>query len=591
MRHAGQREGSMQGRTTTAEGRGGRRRRPLVLALAVALALVGSGEAFGTGVATAAPVGAGVAQAKAGRTGGASKAKKLPAGPTVRAIPGRTTASLTWAAKKGAKRYLVELTPVATKATPRPKTRKVTTSRTTIRVTGLRQQTAYRVRVTVDRGKRTRPSKTLTVRTSSAAPARVTARIKPAGTDAVRVSWPRPKRATSVSVTIAPTAGELGVPGASMTISGISAWTTSKVVKIPARMRTRIGSTSGNPVHARVTVYNSALRWTRSATVSGYAGSPKVRGTTADRTRVATYNVQLPSVSQSIRGRSWAARREAVARAIAKGKPDVVGLQEVGMGVVSPGVRQYQDLAQLIAPYGYAWATTTEQINEVRAKPVAQRSFGAHLAYRTATTELLDSGFVNLEEAALAYDPTSLWVDSEGEQDIDRFATWALFRDRDSQRVFYAASVHLKVGETMADLLSRDDCAGGLDLFLRRLASSQGRASAPIVILGDLNSDNVRHPEGAQETFVAEGYVSSASAPKRSNMSKASVNSQALGYPSRPAVWTLGGPRIDYIFARGGGGFVSHLNQVVLTRTGTFDERYRGSDHNLQLAVLSLAPR
>ncbi len=528
------------------------------------------------------------ATTKAAKSPSRKTTTKLPAGPRVRAIPGRTTTTLRWGRTKGATRYLVELTTGTNPGTK--KTRRITTSRTTIRVTGLRQSTTYKVRVSADRGVRTRPSRAITTRTSSKAASRVVARAVPAGADSIRVSWTRPARATSVTVAIAPTQAALADRGARVTINGISAWTTSMVVKVPARLRNRIGSTSGNPVYVRVTVYNSEHRWTHAATVAAYAGSPAVRGTAADRTKVATYNVQLPSITQHIPGRRWADRRLAVARAIARGKPDVVGLQETDMSFVEPGVRQYQDVERLVAPYGYAWATSAEQIDAIRTT-VPRRSLGAHLIYRTATTELLDSGLTSLRNAAATYDPTTPWVDATGAIDPDRYATWALFRDRDSGREFYAASAHLKNGDDMATQVLRDVSAGGLDLFLRSLARSQGRPAAPVVILADLNSDDLRFPEGAHETFLAAGYVSSASAPRCDNMNVATVNSRSSGYPSRPTVVPFAGMRIDHILVRGGGGVARHTNQVVLTSKGTFDEGFRGSDHNLQLAEISLAPR
>lgn len=592
MRHRGRRtcrDTQGGGRRTGGTGRVARPRvaRAVGLGLAAALALpfqvavpAAAAPAAASAV-TAVPVAAATAAKKKAK-------KKLPAGPKVRAIPGRTTASLRWNATKGAKRYLVELTTASTFGTGT--TRRITTRSTTIRVTGLRKSTSYKIRVTADRGVRTRPSRTITTRTSSAAATQVVTRVAPVGSSSVRVSWSRPTRATSVSVVLAPTAAELNDSEVRVKINGISAWTTSRVVKIPARLRTRIGPTSGNPVYARVTAYNSEHSWTHSGTVTTYLRSPAVHGTQADRTKVATYNVQLPSITQNITGRRWEDRRRAVARAIARGRPDVVGLQETDMSFVEAGVRQYQDVERLVAPYGYAWATTHEQIDEVRARD-PRRSLGAHIVYRTSTTELLDSGLVSLRDAAAAYDPKVAWVDGDGKPDPDRYATWALFRDRDSGREFYAASAHLKNGETPDVKALRKVSAGGLDLFLWRLARSQGRPTAPIVVLADLNSDNGRHPEGAHEHFIAKGYASGASAPVRKNLKVATVNSHALGYPSRPTVATHAGMRIDHVLVRRGGGVARYENQVVLTPSGTFDERYRGSDHNLQLAEISLAPR
>lgn len=537
-------------------------------------------------LAVPAPVAAAAAPAVTSSTAATAAARKKPAGPVVRAIPGRTTTTLRWKATKGAKRYLVELSSSAkfTKKT----TRRITTRSTTVRVTGLRKATAYKVRVSADRGTRTRVSRTITTKTSSAAPARVTAKVASAGKDAVRVTWNRPVRATAVSVTIAPTAAELGAGKARSTTSGLSPWTTTTVVKIPKSLRSRIGSTSGNPVFARVVVHNGTSARATSATASGFAGSPAVRGSAKDLTRVATYNVQLPAITANIPGRRWEDRREAVARAIVRSRPDVVGLQETDIPYVRPGVRQYQDVAQLLAPHGYAWATTSAQIDAIH-RTVKNRSLGAHLVYRTATTELLDSGLVSLRSEAARFDAKAAWTDDRGAPDGDRYATWALLRDIDSGRVFYAASAHLKSGETAAVHAQRTTAAGGLDLFLRTLARSQDRAGAPIVILADLNSDNGRHPRGPQEQLVAAGYVSGAAAPRRTNIGIPSATSLNGGYPSRPTASPHAGMRIDHILVRGGGGIARYVNQVVLMRDGRFDERFRGSDHNLQLADVSLA--
>ncbi|MGP7959236.1 endonuclease/exonuclease/phosphatase family protein [Sanguibacter sp. A247] len=564
--------------------------RRLTAALALAVTLTLSLPV----AATATPVGSAASgthgSAASGTHGSAASgtlvgaAKKKPAGPVVKAIPGRTTTTLRWKATKGAKRYLIELT--SGRTFTKKTTRKLTTRSTTIRVTGLRKSTAYKVRVTADRGTRTRPSRTITTKTSSAAPARVTAKVTPAGQDAVRITWNKPVRATAVSVTIAPTSAELSAGSARSTKSGLSPWTTTTVVKVPASLRSRIGSTSGHPVFARVVVHNGSARAT-SPTVSGFAGSPVVRGSAKDLTRVATYNVQLPAITENLRGRRWEDRREAVVRTIVKNRPDVVGLQEADIPYVAPGVRQYKDVEQLVAPHGYAWATTSAEIDAIH-RTVKNRSLGAHLIYRTATTELLDSGLVSLKAAAARYDAKARWVDDAGAPDGDRYATWALFRDIDSGRVFYAASAHLKSGETAAVYVQRTSAAGGLDLFLRNLARSQGRPSAPLIILADLNSDNGRHPHGPQERLVAAGYVSGAAAAHRTNIGIPSATSAASGYPARPTVSPHAGMRIDHILVRNGGGIARYVNQVVLTADGRFDERFRGSDHNLQLADVSL---
>jgi hypothetical protein len=110
--------------------------------------------------------------------------------------------------------------------------------------------------------------------------------------------------------------------------------------------------------------------------------------------------------------------------------------------------------------------------------------------------------------------------------------------------------------------------------------------------MGDLNSFAARQPRGAQWVFEQAGFIDSFRAARRINARYPTANYTPLtrqwdGFPPEPQKYARAASRIDYILGRNG---VMPLRyEVFLTlRNGRFDNRFRGSDHNLVLASLAL---
>ncbi|MDM7854020.1 endonuclease/exonuclease/phosphatase family protein [Cellulomonas alba] len=538
-------------------------RRPMprvVVALAIALGLVVAGL-------VAAP---------------ASPAAAATAGPSLVAVPGATTISTEWSKVAGSTGYALQ---VSTSSTFKSHTKTLRTSGTRLYVKGLTVRKTYYVRVRSTSGVKSSSSSVRKVVTTTSAVGYTQAKVTAAGIDKIKVSWPRLKRGTRVVVTASYSNDVLATTGKHWSTSSIPSTRTSTVVTIPSSYRSKVGSVSGNPVYVRVFFYNGSKQ-SKSPVVFGWASPTSVTGTTADRLTFATWNVGNYGATLSLAGHTWDDRRAAVAAGIVRAAPDVLTVQELSTanvrGVGATAVYQYQDLANLLAPHGYRMALPGV------AKAGAGAARESHI-FVDAKVGVIAAGLTSQKSVAHTYSPTTPFVTKTGSAETDRQFEWAHLRNVATGADFYVVSIHLPTGSASQTVKVRNAITGGMRSWIEAKAAADGRASAPIVVGGDFNSYVEAYPSGPTTQLASWGYTDSVSTTSRSGTKYGSTNNYADdGYPAKPFRYTYVGPRIDHLFVRHGSGVVKYVNEVVLTSSGTFDERYRGSDHNLQLAVLSL---
>lgn len=538
-------------------------RRPVprvVVALAIALALVVAGL-------VAAP---------------ASPAVAATAGPSLVAVPGATTISTEWSKVAGSQGYALQVS-TSSKFTSHTKT--LRTAKTRLYVKGLKAHRTYYVRVRSTSGVKSSNSKVRRVATTTSAVGYTQAKVTAAGIDKIKVSWPRLKRGTRVVVTASYSNDVLATAGKHWSTSSIPSTRTSTVVTIPSSYRSKVGSVSGNPVYVRVFFYNGSKK-SKSPVVFGWASPARVTGTAADRLTVATWNVGNYGATQSLKGHTWNDRRAAVAAGIVRAAPDVLTVQELSTANVrgsgATAVYQYQDLANLLKPHGYRLALP----NVAKGGTGVARE--SHIFVDSKVT-VVAAGLASQKAVARSYSPSTPFVTKSGSAETDRQFAWAHLRNVATGADFYVVSIHLPSGSASATVKVRKAITGGMRAWIEAKAAADGRASAPIVVGGDFNSYVEAYPTGPTTQLASWGYTDSVSTTSRSGTKYGSTNNYADGgYPAKPFRYTYVGPRIDHLFVRHGSGVVKYVNEVVLTSSGGFDERYRGSDHNMQLAVFSL---
>lgn len=531
------------------------RRRPTAVLLALGLALAGIVPAVATATPAAAATSTKVAASKAAR-------------PVVTVVPGDRRLSLAWTRVSGAKRYTVEWS--TSKKFSKKKTKRATTTSRTRTLTKLKLRTDYWVRVRAVTSKGTVTSKAVKTRVDTRSVGRVPITVKPAGTHKVRVTWGRLPRGTSVSLAASWHYSNLTKKGKHFTVTGIRPTETSRVVTLPSSFRKYIGSTTGNPVYVQATYRNGAKKNTSRFGYSRTGASPA--GAKAEESlRVATYNIGSIAATKNT-SRPWEKRRSAVAAAIKLADADVIAVQEATTARDSQDVRQIEGLVSSLGRE-YRLAYSADKIGTIDGWGTK----GAHLIVRSDRIRVLSSGLTSINSI----------VDRAYRLDKERFFAWAHVEDRTTKARTWVASVHLE-NDKYGSTKQRRAAALAIDDLMER---KRGTTDEPVILMGDFNSDVVRHTSGPTTALVQRGYVDTLSGPRATGSRWSTSNNQNGakdgGYPDKPFRYAYAPTRIDYVFVKDAAGVRQHTNQVIL-RDGRFDTRYRGSDHNLQHADIVL---
>ncbi len=124
--------------------------------------------------------------------------------------------------------------------------------------------------------------------------------------------------------------------------------------------------------------------------------------------------------------------------------------------------------------------------------------------------------------------------------------------------------------------------------FIKSDLAARGVPGLPVVLAGDLNSYARRQPRGAQFILGRAGFRDAYQARRKVHGDAATVNVTTIHkdpFPDRP--FTAADPaRIDYILVRRGK--PTRYEVFLRLRHGRFDDRFRGSDHNMVVAGLRL---
>lgn len=533
-----------------------------------------SGQAFATSASTI----SGASPTVLPQAGVLATAKK-PARPQVTVIPGAKRLTVSWPRVSGATKYQIRY---ATRKDFRG-ARTITTVKTAKTLTKLKTGKVYYVKVRALRGKMSSGfSAAQKIKTTSSTPASVTVTAVPAGVNSIKVAWSQPKRAESIQILVSHHNKALDSAKTRFVVK-VPVHARSTTITIPSSWRTKIGDGSGNPVFVRVLLKNAG-KSKKTKIAWSYTQARTPSGTSAQKLRFATYNAGSVNATKNLAGRAWTQRQPAVVNAVHRSQADVIAFQEVTTARVNgdSGDRQYQALAKALAPT-YSSVLTDKQIGTA---PGAT-SKGAHIFYRSDKVRLITSGLVaNDTVTSIAH------LKSATEQETVKHFAWALLENTATKERFYVVSAHLPNSSAPESQRLRLGITQGIHGYM---SAKPGASTLPIVLMGDLNTDVGRYPTGPTTWLRQQGYYSAAHAVQQRNIRLGTTNNQYHtvdgGYPARPFTYAYVGTRIDHIFIKNSPGAASYDNQVVLRSNGTFDERFRGSDHNLQVAVLSVKNR
>lgn len=299
----------------------------------------------------------------------------------------------------------------------------------------------------------------------------------------------------------------------------------------------------------------------------------------------ATYNIAKPTNNAVPK---WSKRRDAIAKTINESNSDVVGIQEATAhtvaGVSGKRVTHWQDVQDLTAPAGYVGTKIEE--NNCRGGYTCIHS--SHILFRSSTVKQVDL-------------PGSLPSAGQGKlSDISgglkyakkREFSWAYLEGLNGTGVFLAVSVHLNNETNKTGKADRKKVGSALTKWAEKLNKASGMEGVPMILMGDFNSYVKREPKGMAYQLLKAGWTDSynSAEDKYQLFEKAYTTSYTKGnnsgWPKKPI--TSGNPvRIDYIMYRGAG-LRSDIYAVSLKLKddGTFDNRYRGSDHMMVQTVI-----
>lgn len=298
-----------------------------------------------------------------------------------------------------------------------------------------------------------------------------------------------------------------------------------------------------------------------------------------DVIRVATYNVMKTTRMKA--KWSWTKRRAALVNTVRDAAPDVLLIQEANTQRWG-GSTHIEDVRGLLGGLGYQIASADY------TQCTLGCTRGSHVFYRPARMTLA-TPHTGLAAAGMAGMSTIAQVDFGGTQ--DRNVAYAFLTPVGSTRTALYLSAHLPTEKTAEGERLRVAVASRLRPWANELIAASGLGDVNIVVGGDFNSYQRRQPYGAQQVLADSGLIDGFAAPEKANANYSTVNytpktRKYKGFPPRPYFYRSNTTRIDYIFST----VAPRRHEVVLhlTRKGTFDNRYRASDHNMVLVDLPL---
>ena len=400
------------------------------------------------------------------------------------------------------------------------------------------------------------------------------------------------------------------------TLTGTTAVLTwpSRGSKLTYRVRYDTDSGYASPSYAVVSAPSVTLsgllpniRYTASVRVVGAKNTPTMSEYSVSTTlstptvlaplRVASYNVKAHNSFHALPNEgTWLQRRAAVTALIRNQAPDVLSLQEAQQSRIRNAdgslskIAQMEDLVarlgspyKLVNPSRYDCVKATTMTRCVKKDREASR--GVRIVYNSVELELKNHGARRLS-----------YVDPD---DMERYVSWAILRQRDSGKSFMVVDVHF---ENTADLIPGS--TSYYELLKTQTRESLAEVKAhnpdrlPVIFTGDLQATRNTVPDNAPYDLMrAAGYTDPLGNTWRSTTiapwatAEVRINAQYNSYNH----WQLSPPKssypngsyYDYILTSGPFRVSEWETAMTLKSDGT----YAGvipSDHHLIRATVWL---
>lgn len=313
-------------------------------------------------------------------------------------------------------------------------------------------------------------------------------------------------------------------------------------------------------------------------------GSPAQAAGTLDLA-FGTFNVCKTDCAAPAPG--WDVRRERVARVINESNVDVIGLQEATWQPTAYAKKQVDDIGNLIRAAGYVMPTYTkasQQCAWTAADPhkcthTSALFFRASSVHQFATPQGDSAGVVNEGMIAGGLDADS----------AKREVAWAYLQGNNGAGPFLAIAAHTTTYKDPVHEAGRVAFASALSGWTDAWNAAHGVPGIPVILMADLNSYELRQPNGAHKILMNSGWIDSATAPNLKNDRYSTINynpvSGANGFPAKPYLFKRKATRIDYIFGRGNVVPIAYEVVMYLMPDGTFNPSYQASDHQMVRAV------
>jgi endonuclease/exonuclease/phosphatase family metal-dependent hydrolase len=259
--------------------------------------------------------------------------------------------------------------------------------------------------------------------------------------------------------------------------------------------------------------------------------------------RVMTFNIRLNTASDSLN--AWSYRKDNVASQILFHKIDLLGVQEALHD-------QMLDLQQRLPQFKYVGGGRDD------GKTKGEYS---SIFYDTTKLQLLSSNMFWLSET------TSVAGSKGWDAAITRIVTWAKFKDKRSNKIFFAFNTHF---DHMGKVARRESAK----LVLQKVKEIAG--STPSVITGDFNAEPTDEP--IQVIVAKNNRLSLTDSKELSQTPHYGPTGTFTGFQSKER----NDQPIDYIFLKGNWKVLTHAT-ISQTWMGRF-----ASDHFAVMAELML---
>ena len=288
---------------------------------------------------------------------------------------------------------------------------------------------------------------------------------------------------------------------------------------------------------------------------------------------------------------SWAKRRGAIGRTINESNSDVIGVQEAtNVKVIGKGgkrMTQWKDVQAIAASGGYVGTKV-----EVDTCNPNKCIHSGHILFKSEKVKQIDL-------------PNDLPSAGQGRlSDIvgglryakNREFAWAYLEGLNGSGAFLTISIHLNNDTNARGKKDRELVGDAITNWAEELNTRSGMKGIPIVLLGDFNSYDAREPKGMLFELAKAGWLDSFEAPTNEykffgdSYTASYTKNNRSGWPKRPITSSVP-VRIDYVMYKSDR-LHADAYQVALRlkEDGTFDNRYRGSDHMMVQAIIRFDP-